>query len=411
MPVRLIVSPSEIALLAATFGVSASAAITDGGAPYYASVAVTAAFSLLSLSRSGAIKGRASLTALLIFVWLLLSLCVRVLLGDGTSAGSRWADPAGEVQKIVAIYIVLLITLAASAMADEKFQRIMRTVALLHCAVLAFGLQQGDVSQVRVFAGAAARVGRFGTESVATSAWAEIALGTIMAALLCRRWWVLCLAFPIAAYTILAADMRTVGVAAAVMVCLFAVGLASSVKRGQVRLLTYLGGAAAVLGVAFLYSARIATAVSDALLLNDRYRGIGSGFSGRFDNFAAGFAQFADNALFGAGFSNPVVNYTHNGYLLTLAQFGLPLAAFVFWLLLRAIIGAIRRRDMVLFACIMGLSLFYMGQPRNLNFQICPLLGIIACARVLLHRELATATSQSAGLRHLRPKRFRPAQG
>jgi O-antigen ligase len=62
-------------------------------------------------------------------------------------------------------------------------------------------------------------------------------------------------------------------------------------------------------------------------MFDDRYRGIGTGFTGRSDAWAESFNLFLQNPLFGVGFRvhsmyMTTLSSAHNGYLSTLAEAG-----------------------------------------------------------------------------------------
>ncbi|TNC52298.1 O-antigen ligase family protein [Rubellimicrobium rubrum] len=369
--------------MTATIGISATAVLLNGqAAPYFLCVGLTGACACISLERRNLLFSQTCLLPWIVFFWLVLATTIRYALNSNVSLASFPVDPFSELTKIIAILIILLVIISAGIMSEWVFQRTMALVALLHGVLLLYGLSNGQAT-LRILANTES-VTRFSGADFKTAAWAEIALGTIMAATLSRRLWVGITIIPIALYTILAADMRTTLLASVVMMLILLVGRIGRIKHGKQRQLVWVGSAIFIILIGLAYRDHIVAAVSDILLLNDRHRGISSGFSGRFDNFAHGWAAFLEHVILGAGFNNPIVNYTHSGYILTFAQMGAPLALLLLPHLFLAGTRALRYGDFVLLSVITGLLFFYLGQPRNINFQVCPLLGLVACARVLL---------------------------
>jgi O-antigen ligase len=75
---------------------------------------------------------------------------------------------------------------------------------------------------------------------------------------------------------------------------------------------------------------RVASALSDTLKLDDRYRGLGTGMSGRSELFRLGIDVFEAHPLFGVGprmesgyiLDSAGIGYAHSGYLMVLVEFG-----------------------------------------------------------------------------------------
>jgi O-antigen ligase len=77
-----------------------------------------------------------------------------------------------------------------------------------------------------------------------------------------------------------------------------------------------------------VYRDVIEVSVSSLLFLNDKYRGLGTGFTGRLDAWQEAFDLFLSNPWFGVGFRMheqymTTLSSAHNGYLSLLAEVGL----------------------------------------------------------------------------------------
>lgn len=88
-------------------------------------------------------------------------------------------------------------------------------------------------------------------------------------------------------------------------------------------------GSLGITGIAFylLYQQETVDFISNLLFLNDRYRGFGTGFTGRLDAWHEAYQMFLANPVFGIGFRTheqymTTLSSAHNGYLSTLAETG-----------------------------------------------------------------------------------------
>jgi O-antigen ligase len=99
-------------------------------------------------------------------------------------------------------------------------------------------------------------------------------------------------------------------------------------RRTRLWAFTQLASVVCGLAVLAVYWREIVDAVSALLFIEDRYRGVGSGFTGRTDAWQEAYQLFADNPIFGVGFRvhgdymSGVIKSAHNGYLSMLADAG-----------------------------------------------------------------------------------------
>jgi O-antigen ligase len=100
-------------------------------------------------------------------------------------------------------------------------------------------------------------------------------------------------------------------------------------KKTGLWVLVQFGGIVCVLAFLAVYWQETADAVSALLFIEDKYRGVGSGFTGRTDAWQEAYQLFADNPILGIGFRvhgqymSGVLKSAHNGYLSMLADAGL----------------------------------------------------------------------------------------
>lgn len=120
----------------------------------------------------------------------------------------------------------------------------------------------------------------------------------------------------------------------------------------------------------------------DVLETDHPTRGLGSGLSGRDENWADGFALFVQSPLLGAGFSRSDLIMTeetdapiHNGLLTIVSDVGLPMSLVLFVLMFGALWRSLRARRwreggyLLAFLCV-----YMMISPRSINVSVLPML-------------------------------------
>ncbi len=286
-------------------------------------------------------------------------------------------SPIGEYIRLAGILTILVSMIAAANLPEPIFAKVMALIALVHVPILAIASVSADYDEA----------GRAYVETLATASLSEVALGMTMAALLSRKVWIFMIVATFSVSVIVGTQMRTAGLALLFALTWIAVFWVLSRARGRSRYF-YVTSLIAVVASAYaMYSDLIIRYISVTLLIDDPHRGITTGFSGRFENWTAGLEALMRNPLSGGGFQDAAINYTHNGYLLTLGQFGIPVGGLLLLVFFFAIYSAARRSDAVLTSVLLALALFYVAQPRNINFQLFPLIGLFAVARALARQE------------------------
>jgi O-antigen ligase len=96
-------------------------------------------------------------------------------------------------------------------------------------------------------------------------------------------------------------------------------------RRRAVLIFIFLG--ALSLGGFLLYQEKMETSIANLLFLNDKYRGVGTGFTGRIEAWQEAYQLFADHPVLGIGFRMHEhymgsLSSAHNGYLSMLAETG-----------------------------------------------------------------------------------------
>jgi len=335
-------------------------------------------------------------------IFIIFSFIAYILLLQNIITSLNYTNDTGNqliqhYMRYPAVLSVIAVAIAARLTDEHSFSRAAMFIAISHTVVLAITI--GNPSQLDIQA-------RISTENAAVAALAEIALGTAWAGMLSRKLSVAILAIIVSFAVIFLAQMRTTGIALAISLIFFLWSYFSSRNGSYVKLMLIFSAVGISGFSTFIFWERIYGAFRSILLLDDKNRGIDSGFSGRFDNFESGMANFLENPILGIGFSDPVVNYTHNGYILTAAQFGGPIAIILIFLLISSARRSFINEKSAAFGVIMGLAFFYVGQPRNLNSQLCPLIGIICVSRLYGARRASyqkpdlDKTSPALALRH-----------
>lgn len=111
---------------------------------------------------------------------------------------------------------------------------------------------------------------------------------------------------------------------------------------------------------------------SRVLLLNDPYRGIDTGLTGRLESWDYALEVFVDNPVFGNGMDT--LGEVHNGFLQVAAEGGLVLLLpLILWMLVAAI-RAWKKQDYLVLSILTGYTVYAMTYPRMLNMNIAAIL-------------------------------------
>jgi O-antigen ligase len=259
-------------------------------------------------------------------------------------------------------------------------------VVFIHLPLLGYGVTSWQ--QLAADADEASRLGG----DVHTAVWAELALGTFLTALLSGKRWLMLVSGAAGAALIAATQMRGVGLAAAFAVVTYT--YFRWVRRMPLPGWLALGSMAMI--VAAFYLDTTVNIVSEALLLDDPHRGLSSGFSGRFDNWRLGWNLFVNYPLWGVGPSHPDANYTHNGYIKVLAEYGGIFGLVCFVALAKGLWNALRSGNPGVSAGVIALMVFISSSPRYINFQLMPFVGIVCVIAALIGKSAKTATALPA---------------
>lgn len=288
-----------------------------------------------------------------------------------------WEEFESSFEFAVSLSFVLYISLTAGSLPANKFQRLMFILSLAHILILVYGI-------VDWVGGSAAISGyRFGVAGVATAAWAEFAIGTIIAGLISGNRLAIIVASILAAYIVVSTQMRGAGLA--VFALVFTYWFFVVLRRRNLYLL-YLLLAAVSMVLIFLSSA-LWDFIATALLLNDHHRGIEAGFSGRLENWQIGWERFLSSPLVGVGAVDDLAGYTHNGYLKVFAQYGLVGGGLFLGVLAVAMSRTIRTHRKELIAAGISYLVYLVSAPRFLNLQVMPLVATSALAAGFLFNK------------------------
>jgi hypothetical protein len=111
------------------------------------------------------------------------------------------------------------------------------------------------------------------------------------------------------------------------------------------------------------------------LLIDDPYRGLNTGFVGRYEGWAEGISIFLDNFLFGSGYRTNV--HVHNGFIRMFSELGFLFSTIVLFVLLKALF---KNFTLCFFAdnslkkyyvsSLISYIFLYMFAPRYINLNI-----------------------------------------
>lgn len=115
------------------------------------------------------------------------------------------------------------------------------------------------------------------------------------------------------------------------------------------------------------------------LLLNDPYRGLGTGLTHRLSLWKEAVAIFWENPIFGHGFDT--FDSVHNGFLRFAAEGGVMLLGIISAMIISALVYAWRQRIDLVFASLLGMVTYFMTYPRALNLNIVGVLFLLTLFR------------------------------
>lgn len=122
-----------------------------------------------------------------------------------------------------------------------------------------------------------------------------------------------------------------------------------------------------------------AFAMDEILLLHDPYRGIGTGLTGRVDDWLYAVDVFASKLVFGNGFDT--MSEVHNGFLRIASENGLALFLPLCIIIAVAIWSAFERREIFALAILLSYLAYAFTYPRMLNMNVAAALFYLTLFR------------------------------
>jgi hypothetical protein len=173
------------------------------------------------------------------------------------------------------------------------------------------------------------------------------------------------------AYFYAASLMQGRGAMLAICIVLALMG-ASLVARYRRLGVVFTIGATLILGSAAIVQGSLVDRVSDAFLLNDEYRGAGTGFAGRDLHWASALEMFTASPFWGAGIGSSSESglQPHNFFLYGLAQLGV--SVFPFFLILIVLLSRAIFRSNRNGYYIAAFALLLLFNDRFINMNIYP---------------------------------------
>lgn len=304
--------------------------------------------------------------------------------------------------RVGSIVIIFLICMALANADSKNVETAFLVSWVAMFAILIYGIIAGGALRIEF------GIDRFSGAGFREVIWSEIALGTLVLAFLTRRHPVFLLTLPFVGLIVFATQMRVAGLAVFFGVLVYVADRYFFQKGRAGRMAFLAAGIVAIFSFVVFFEA-ISQLVRLLLLLDHSHRGLESGFSGRFENIAMGWHAYLASPLIGFGLEDETVNYTHNSFVLVMAQYGI---FGIFWccLVLYSMLIAFRQRDLVLLSCLIVLTIYYMAQPRHINFQVFPFVGVLSVFLALASRPQPSLIRCEAR-KKLRAQRLEPVGG
>jgi O-antigen ligase len=269
----------------------------------------------------------------------------------------------------------LLFSLALSKLSTKMADDVMKAVFLL--ALPLFGYV---IATVPSYVGSWGRWMPLGQHP---NWWGMTALGLAWAAFAFRHAAVRFIGLSVAIYVMVQVQSR-----GALLALVPALAISSGFFRpfvgkriAQLGVLMLIGGIAVILLSAISPSVDAAQQkvinylLNDVAKLNDPYRGLDSGLTGRTSAYEAAWKAFLESPIVGTGFGS--MEFVHNGFLLVLAESGLLGGIGLMFLFIWSLVRASRSRDWNAIGYILSYIFVIMTFPRSININLTSLLCIM----------------------------------
>ncbi|WP_397575335.1 O-antigen ligase family protein [Sphingorhabdus sp.] len=358
---------SIIAVFTATLGISSvSQLVGPLSIPYYiiASISgISAAFAIYASPDNKLIYRFALMASIIILLWFVQSIAY--------SSGIYEYELTDALLFYVAIIILLALCFSVVHIDDVLFSLLMKYISVGLIILTIYGLSSGQASTDSI------GDDRFSGGGFRDAIWGETALGLFLAAVLSKNRYLVLLSLILGLFISLLTQVRATGLIILIGFLTY-ICFNMFIKR-QIIVLFFILLSLVTISAFFIEA--ISQYLSDLFLLDNMHRGVDSGFSGRTENVSDAFYRFLESPFIGVGPLDTVASWAHNGFVKMFAQCGIILGLAFTYFILFSIVKSFKKRELELFVCCLSLLIFYLLQPRNLNFQIMPLVGLLGASR------------------------------
>ena len=129
--------------------------------------------------------------------------------------------------------------------------------------------------------------------------------------------------------------------------------------------------------------------VNEIFLIEDPYRGLGTGFTGRTQEWIEGLEFFLNNPFFGKGFYTTTI---HNGYIKLLAENGIFMTLMILYILFKYTKIILNNSNDILirysFCYIIAYLFFLIFSPRYINLNILSLFFVFSLTNIIFRKNL-----------------------
>jgi hypothetical protein len=349
----------------------------DGGKYTYAATLLALVFPILAFLRNATMNGiliRGALTFLLILIGaLILSIVINI-------THYSYIDLMTCAVRITAL--VMFVTLIIAIEMNVQAHRILRVVLLtVSCSLALLFVFASIVTPVWYW-------GRFAPNDMQPNWWGEVLFVVVFGGAFTSKMVLRYGLWALALVGIVLVQSRGSLLAAVLLITV--VTLAGMRSRSVIAIVV-----ACTIGVmldVFVFETRLSSAAQDfvagdVLLLNDPYRGLGTGATGRDINLDFGLKLLVEHPLAGVGFGRSGASELggmsiHNGYLALLAELGAPLFAIPAITMIGAAWLSVARKDWEILGMIVSFMFgFLVWSPRAINMSLPTMLFWVFVAR------------------------------
>jgi len=204
--------------------------------------------------------------------------------------------------------------------------------------------------------------------------WGLLSFGVIACSLFNKSTLIRSFSITLSFYVMLVVSSRGAILASVVMIlCYYRRDIINHIRISLASTILILGGIY-FLASNYMYSL-YDYIVFRVFLIDNEYRGVGTGLTGRSEGLIEAWKIFTENPIIGSGYGTNL--HVHNGFLILLSETGLLMLAFILALIIKSLILSYKYKQDAYMAIIIGYIVIMMTYPRSLNLHVSSVIFLL----------------------------------